>query len=621
MRLIRALLVTTLTLIALTWLSVTLARGNEYRCLLLYDGYTVAPEIYILDTTRGHLAQDRREAWSLYRAASPDGQTAAAFVERFGEHATMTLRMEWDDGTTRVVLTGVDGSSTADGYRQLAWANDGSAFAVMWRDTARRRYLTTVDAVGTLRRSVEYTRTVTSHPTLDPVIIAGWSGDGAYVVTAEYAAQEYYYYFFRAADLAPQPTALDGVPLIDAELAPHGDTIAAITINPVGTPELLIASISGARDLIRVPLLTNGLGWGVSWSPSGDHLVVERTVGCQANSCAAAGWHFDVFARDGTPRQMGLRGTGLNPNPSLILPGMWEGERWIWVERAESGRYDLSAVEARTGTREIMQRDLVADYADDMFYVPPDAERLSVFTNQPRYPMSRDPRLIVPFHAADGIAVDLINGATGERRALLRGVDRLMATHFGIGSDFWTDDSFSAWLSWESGGQAGITVADMLTGRQTTSDGALRAIWRPQQIDERHIGFIDPQPEGYALYLLDTISGEQTRLMPIERNATFWQAAISPNDHLIAAAGGNSALTAKPLMLLNRATGERRVLSETAVGEFLWSPDGEGLAFTEQVDRRAVIAVTDRYGENIRRFSPAEIAGTPLVEFVAWTRC
>ncbi|MBN8639402.1 MAG: hypothetical protein J0M07_29055, partial [Anaerolineae bacterium] len=63
---IRAALIALGLLVVLSAGSLALSRGDAYRCVVLYDGYTVAPVTYILDTATGHTVLDRREVQRLY---------------------------------------------------------------------------------------------------------------------------------------------------------------------------------------------------------------------------------------------------------------------------------------------------------------------------------------------------------------------------------------------------------------------------------------------------------------------------------------------------------------------------------------------------------------------------
>lgn len=620
----RAALLITLALIALSAGSVALSRGEAYRCVVLYDGYTVAPMTYILDTGRGQWALDRREPQRLWSVESPDGRLTAAFVQRFGERATMALQIEDAAGAAVIAQTGIDASSTSDGYQQVAWSRDSGAFALMWRDTARRRFLSVGGADGMIRYTVPYVRGVDSHPTLDPVTIAGWTGDGRFLAVAEHAGAQTFLRFFRADGLAPQPTVLEGLPVIALDFAPVGDSLAAISLDAVGTAHLHIVSISGEGDPVSVPMQFNALTWGVVWSPTAAYVAVTRISGCQNESCADAGWHFDLYGRDGALNAAMLRGLGLTGNSSGILPAMWAGDRWVWAERAADGeRLDLTLWETDTRQRQILRADLVASFADDMFRVPADAEWASIFTNQALFPMAEDSRLIVPYTLPSGaINVELIDTATDERRALLQGAARLARTHFSVGSDFWWGSPDSAWLSWEDAeARAFITIADLRGAAQITSPHSSRAVSRPQWIDSARLAFIDPRSDGYRLVLFDTHAGTQTPLIAVERNAIYWRAAISADGGTLAAAAGSSEFTGTPLKLVNLLDGGEIVVSQATAGTFVWSPDGEQIAFGEYANRRGGVGVADRDGGRVERYTFAAFASTPFIQFVGWTRC
>ena len=619
---VRAALISFSVLIAFSVGSLALSRGDAYRCVVLYDGYTVAPKTYILDTVTGQTVLDRREVQRLFTTESPDGTARAGFVQRFGERATMTLLLETPTGE-RVVQTGIDASSQSNGFQQIAWARDGRAFAFMWRDTARRRFLSIADADGAIRQTIPYTRTVDSHPTLDPVTIAGWSGDGRYLVIAEFDGRRFYHHVFAAADLSPQSSLLATLPVSAADLSPAGDQIAAIALDAVGAAHLHLLSLSGASAPVSVPLPVNALSWGVSWSPTGEYVVVKRISGCQTAACTEAGWHFDLYARDGTPAGLGLRGMGLGGNVSGILPAMWHGDQWVWVERIDNGsRYDLVRVDAATGARTLLVTDLVPEYADDLFHIPPDAVWNSIFTNEATYPISADPRLIVPYYADSAIAVDLLDAATGERRALLRGIDSLARTHFSTGSDFWWGGDDSAWLAWKNADdEAFLTVIDARAGTQITSQ-ASRAIWRPGWIDAQTIGYIDPRTDRYGLLLFNTVTGTTTPLIAVDPNAISWRAALTTDGGMVAAAAGNSDFVGKALTLIDLVDAStQRVLTREAAGTFVWSPDGRHIAFAEYANRQGNIAISDRLGSVVQRFTPPQFTTTPFIQFVAWTQC
>ena len=300
---------------------------------------------------------------------------------------------------------------------------------------------------------------------------------------------------------------------------------------------------------------------------------------------------------------------------------MWSGDRWVWAERiGDALTYNLSTLDMRTGARETLITNLVEDYADDMFYVPPTAEWSSIFTNFRVFPMSLDSRVIVPFYAEDGIAVDLLDTTTGERRPLLRGINFLMRTHYGFGSHFWSEDGESARIMWtregETGLEAFITVVNVRDGTQVTSSSASRTIWRPQWVDSAHIGFIDPRTDGFSLYLLDTITGEQKNMLPIGVDTTYWRAALTPNGQLAAVTSGNSEFTGKPLTLINLRDDSRQVISESAAGSFLWSPDGEHVAFVSSREGDAEIYRMNKDGS-----CPARLTRSPGADWLPrWVR-
>jgi hypothetical protein len=618
----RAALIALGLLVVLSAGSLALSRGDAYRCVVLYDGYTVAPVTYILDTATGHTVLDRREVQRLYSVDSPDGTARAGFVQRFGERATMTLLLDTPQGQ-RVVQTGIDASSQSNGFQQIAWARDGSAFAFMWRDLARRRFLTIADASGTIRQSIPYTRTVDSHPTLDPVTLAGWSGDSQYLIIAEFDGRRFYHHVYTAADLTPQPSPLSTVPVLTAELAPHGTQIAAISIDAVGAAHLVLADVSGARDLIDVPLQHDALSWRLAWSPTGAHIAVERISGCQTASCAEAGWHFELYTSAGTSAAPSLRGLGLGGSASGILPAQWQGDQWVWVERVDDeSRYDLVRLDVPTGARTLLVPDLVPEYADDLFFVPPNTVWNSIFTNGAIFPMSAEPRAVVPFYDGELLGVDLVDVATGSRTALLRGVDMLAHTHFGSGSDFWWGGADSAWVSWIApNGDAFLTVIDTRAGTFSTSP-ASRAVWRPQWIAADAIGFIDPRPDDYALMLFDTVAGTATPLIRVDPNTIAWRAALTADSGMVAAAAGGSDFIGKPLTLIDLVDAStQRVLSHQSAGTFVWSPDGARIAFAENSNRQANIAISDRLGSAVQRFTPPQFTTTPFIQFVAWTQC
>lgn len=621
----RAALIAALGLTALSLGGIALAQlpNDDARCIVLYDGFTVAPVTYLFDTQRGQLALDRREVQRLFSTVSPDGKTRAGFVQRFGEQATMTLLVEdVATGAARIVQGGIDDSSSSDGEDQIAWAGDSSAFSFMWRDTARRRFLSISGADGVIRRTIPYTRSVDSHPTLDPVIIAGWTGDNAYVIVAEYANNRFFYRAFAAPDLTPQPTPLDGVPVVTAALSPSGDQVAALTVDDTNAVTLRLISIGGAHDPILIPMELTPLAWQIAWSPSGEYLTVAHRL---------TRWYYDLYRHDGMPiTQVVSRA----PSPAYVgtLPALWVGDRWLWTESDEGVETDaapirLSAFDAATGERSTLVSNLVPDFADDLFYVPTGAAWLSRFTNQALFPMTRDPRLIVPTYAADGsITVDLFDAATGERQSLLTGAARLIRTHYGLGSNFWSAEGAAAWFVWVAGTsgsdeQTFISVATIETGAQVTSNGTNRAVWRPDWIDGAHIGFIDPQPDGVFLELLNVETGDQRRLTAITANSSQWRAALSPDGGMAAVTAGNSDFTGKPFTLVDLRADTRQNISQTAAGTFLWSPDGERIAFAEYASSRANLVISSRDGTRVERYAPVPLASTPLVQYVAWTGC
>ncbi|MBK9746700.1 MAG: PD40 domain-containing protein [Chloroflexi bacterium] len=566
----RAALIALGLLVVLSAGSLALSRGDAYRCVVLYDGYTVAPVTYILDTATGHTVLDRREVQRLYSIDSPDGTARAGFVQRFGERATMTLLLDTPQGQ-RIVQTGIDASSQSNGFQQ----------------------------------------------------IAGWSGDSQYLVIAEFDGRRFYHHIFNAADLTPQPSPLATLPVLTAELAPHGTQIAAISIDAVGAAHLVLADVSGARDLIDVPLQHDALSWRLAWSPTGAHVAVERISGCQTASCAEAGWHFEIYTPEGTPAAPSLRGLGLGGSASGILPAQWQGDQWVWVERvADGGRYDLVRLDVPTGARTLLVPDLVPEYADDLFFVPPNAVWNSIFTNGAIFPISAEPRAIVPFYDGELLGVDLVDTATGIRTELLRGVDMLAHTHFGSGSDFWWGGADSAWVSWIApNGDAFLTVIDTRAGTASTSP-ASRAVWRPQWIAADAIGFIDPRPDDYALMLFDTVAGTATPLIRVDPNTIAWRAALTIDSGMVAAAAGGSDFIGKPLTLIDLVDAStQRVLSHESAGTFVWSPDGTRIAFAENSNRQANIAISDRLGSAVQRFTPPQFTTTPFIQFVAWTQC
>ena len=164
-------------------------------------------------------------------------------------------------------------------------------------------------------------------------------------------------------------------------------------------------------------------------------------------------------------------------------------------------------------------------------------------------------------------------------------------------------------------------MIDTRAGTQITSQ-ASRAIWRPGWIDAQTIGYIDPRPDRYGLLLFNTVTGATTPIIAVDPNAISWRAALTADGGTVAASAGDSDFVGKALTLIDLVGGStERVISRASAGTFVWSPDGQHIAFAEYANRQGNIGISDRLGSAVQRFTPPQFAATPFIQFVAWTQC
>jgi len=629
-RLLRRLVVIVVVLLALLSGGVILlaqmsTTGSTAHCLTVQDLSGSDISTILLDTTRGRkFHMPATEGYTLGRVSPDEQYYAVTFLENdVMQLAFAPILENGRIGSVTHIRSGVISSASFYAPLKFMWSPDSAALIYLWGDIAAgQRYVSVYDMQTRTDTAYPLTRRDGDAERYVDFTLLGASNSGEVFGVGETFDGKPYYRFYTLHPLTPVSTPLDDVPLYDPVWSPQGDRLAALNIDRDGM-ELLISDLNATSLTIPLAISSRDIRKLV-WSPDGNFIAIASIIADRERRVER--WRFDLIHRDGSPAALDLYGMHITSVDLLpnVLPAMWHGEAWVWIEQINDLPV-LVSLDTASNERTTLVRDLVRTRSVDMFYVGSEAWREQVFSPTPLY-VSSSPRLVVPRHTDDGwISVDLLDLDTGEFTPVVSGAETLEALTLSDFSDLWSSDGRAVTVVWSTGHastrRSYFTIYDLETGAVHTTSGDAAQIIAVSKIDETRYAFVNQTGSDYALRLLDPATGEEQEIAPLPPYSMSFQAALSPDNARFAVYASNARSAGGLGTMIVTDMQTSTVISENAITAPYWSPDGTRFAFLEYENRRGSVIVLSPEGERIDEFQALLAHYNPSLWLGGWSNC
>jgi Tol biopolymer transport system component len=591
---------------------------------------SIGDDLCVYDVHRGLLASETRYALPSISWLPDDDYRVAAYPD-LEDGRRYRLMLEPQEAGDAILLEEA-AYTTESGwwFGRTLWSPDQRRLAYLWQDARQQEHLTIFSIADRSKPTAALTQ---FDPQDDDVFLIGWSADGAYLTLREQDMRGGSALHIWSVEMM-QPVALDPdlPPLIVGAWSPEGQVFAAITQQQDQERLLLFISPENGENSIRVPVSTD-IYSNIAWSPDGRRLVLARQPLINRDNLWLYQWYFDRFNSDGTLIQQDIVGNyipqpapGDPGNPINFIPGFWslDGKKWIFLQdRGEDADFaDLKALDTTSGDIEVMEANLVADLALQMFY--PTFNTFSSFQQSAATPDNR--LLMLPLWRDNALTLEYINFETGQRLTLLEGASDIPDTAFEYSfPPLARQNETNFVVPWvDSSAETHLRVVHADDGEVIIDIGEMESLSRIRLLTNNWIGYMSERDSEHSIEMVNVQTGEHQRILTGLGEQNTWFGVLSPDQRRVAIFVSDSqsllASGAGQLFIITLGNSDVHVIEDNVLPYPAWSPDSSMLTFSYRGEnRRTGIHIVNTAGETVQRtlLPPALYTQSPY----RWSHC
>lgn len=624
--------------------SVALGRVSaETTCVHYASGFQTPDRARMLDLRSGldatdpYAATEQRWSWIsgdyelITRSWRGNANRSDVYLRRLNDPTDPGQRIQ----------SGVDGAWTL----QARWSPDGERVAFIWRDQDGNSWLSHAQLGEPTPDPIPLNESARSDQSVNPFggwYVHGWSGDGRWISLAQQTSTSFHYSLWSLETMQKSDLQLPTA-LYDAEWSPAEPIMAAIGAGDSGY-SLWLVRPDAEPTIVQSPpdALFSGTH-RLAWSRDGQYVTVSTLVTALRNADRQPHWRHDIYSAAGQPLALDITGHVVRVPVELdaysqtvstqdVIPAMWSGDgRWVTLENATAHiggvNLELVAVDPISGTREVLTRGILPEYAGDMFAIrlnPPSRVRSDPFRG-PFEPQGD--YIVVPVRAAAGTRVNLLHLDDLRSEILVEDADEIVdqVLHFGVAQPFWSWGGERVAVVWMKDGAAFMSIAQVASGeRFQMATGAMGITYHDWPRPE-WLTYVTHHDAGQRLHLLNSLTGEDWMLVDSATPIDNWGVTIAPSGTAAAAmisplspgmGSGDLYVAARP--------GEPAQALEQGLSSWIsFAPAGDLMAYFEGGGwpfNRTLLRVLPPDASSTRAFRMSQnISGRS--EITGWSNC